>query len=382
VDYRWITAAARRFAREWLSGLVAVLCASAGPAAGADLVGGAVTINGAGGAAYGVTGHNDVNNSDVQAGPGGSFENLDLNLTITAKLAPHVTLAGQLSFDDVGGAPATGLDWTFVEVDFSRFFKLRAGKIKLPLGISNEVESIGTLRPFYSLPDTVYGPTSITSAGYFGGGITGLLYDRAGWSLAYDAFGGELDVRMLEPFQRLGGPLVPGTLTEPEQKTVKGLIGGRLNLGTPIEGLSLRASGYRGDLEDFGTLTFAMLSIDYEGDRWLFRAEGFRTAEREISHGGYLEGAYYLTPHVQLAVQLQGLRTRAPGVPNDSPFLSHLSAALGLNYWFSQSLVVKASIYGIRGNRLAFPRLLDDALLAGSVSQNTPYFTLGTQFSV
>jgi hypothetical protein len=381
VDNQWITAATRRLARERLLGVVAALCAFSGPAVGADLVGGALNINGSGGAAYAVTRHNDVDNSPVHAGPDGSFENLELNLAITAKIAPQVTLAGQLFFDDIGGLSETGLDWTFVQIDFSRYFKLRAGKIKLPLGISSEVESIGTLRPFYSLPDTVYGPTSIASEGYFGAGITGQLYDRAGWSLAYDAFGGELEVQMLEPFQRLGGTLVPGTVTAPENTTVKGLIGGRLVLGTPIEGLSLLASGYRGSLEDFGTLTLAMLSIDYEGDRWLFRAEGFRSAEREITHGGYLEAAYYLTQHVQVAAQMQGLRTHSPGVPDDSTFLSHVSVALGLNYWFSPSMVVKASIYGIRGNRLAFPRLLDDALLAGSVSRDTPYFTLGTQFS-
>ena len=96
---------------------------------------------------------------------------------------------------------------------------------------------------------------------------------------------------------------------------------------------------------------------------------------------GYLEVARFVTTEIQIAAQLQAMRSHAPRVPDGSQLLWHESAALGLNYWFTPGMVMKAALEGVRGNRLAFPRLLDDALLSGGLHQETLLFTVGTQFS-
>jgi hypothetical protein len=368
----------RSWGGAFLAGL-ASFCVLLRDARGAEIGDGLLVINGAGGAAYAITGNNDFKGASLVADPSGGFRNVELTLALAARISPQITISSQLSFEDLG-APATGLDWTFAEVRLANWLKLRAGLIKMPLGISGEVEAIGTLRPFYSLPDTVYGHSSIMADGYYGAGLTGEILEGPRWTLNYDLFGGQTTVSTLEPFARLTVPLVPGTVTVPDDDDLTGLIGGRLVLGTPIEGLSLRVSGYRGKLDD-ATLAVAMLSVEYAGDRWLVRAEAFRAAERTMNHGGYVEVAWFATPKVQLAVQVQGLRTHAPGVPDDSSLLWHASAAFGLNYWFAPNMVVKAAIEEIRGNRIAFPQQLDDALLAGNLSKDTPFFTLGTQFS-
>jgi hypothetical protein len=371
--------AASRFARNFLLALAAICCSAAGAAGGVDLAGGHLVINGAGGAAFAITGNNAFQDSALNADTDGTFRNLDFSLALTARLSPQITVATQLFFDEIG-APEAGVDWSFVEIRFANWLKVRAGKVKLPFGISNEVEAVGTLRPFYSLPATVYGPTAITTEAYYGVGLTGEIFGGPGWTLDYDLYGGETTLVTVEPFSRLTAPLVPGAVVAADEDDARGLFGGRLTLGTPVEGLSLRGSAYRAMLDDSSFLV-AMLSVEYAGDRWLVRAEGFRAAETTMNHGGYLEVARFLTPQIQIATQLQGMRTHATGVPDGSSLLWHLSATLGLNYWFSPGMVVKAAISGIEGNRLAFPQRLDDALLSGTLSKETPFFTLGTQFS-
>ena len=350
------------------------------PARAIDLADGKLTIDGAGGAAYSITSHNDLATGALEADPNGTFKNIELNLTIGVRPWERVAIHSQLFFDQIGAA-ASGVDWSFIEYTFSEKLRIRAGKIKLPLGISSEVEGVGTLRPFYSLPASVYGPTGIASEAYFGAGVTGDFSTSSGWTLGYDLFGGDMSVETSEPFARLRSAPVPGTVTEPFDEEVRKMVGARFTLGLPIDGLFLRVSGYRGDLPDSATLVVALASVEYQTERWLVRAEGFRADEGDITHGGYAEVAFHFTPEIQLALQVEGLRTRAPGVAPNSPFLTHRSVSVGLNYWFSPGLVVKAAAQAISGNRLAFPRLLDDALLGGGVSGDTALFTLGTQFS-
>ena len=359
--------------------MLAVLCGVAGRASGVELADGKVSINGAGGAAFAITTHNELETSALRADPDGNFRNAEFNLALAVRITPRITIATQLFFDNIDGANA-GLDWTFAEVAFDKAFKLRMGKIKLPLGISSETEAIGTLRPFYSLPHVVYGPTGLATESYYGIGITGELFSERRWSLSYDVFGGSTSIETIEPYDRLRQPLVRGTVTEDDEDDVTGLFGGRLILGTPIDGLSLRVAGYRGSVAG-DSLSALLLSLDFEGDRWLVRAEAFRFREDSISHGGYLEVARFITPELQIALQLEAMRTHAHGVPESSSLLWHESVALGLNYWFTPGMVMKAAISGIRGNRLAFPRSLDDALLAGTLAEETAFFTLGTQFS-
>jgi hypothetical protein len=359
--------------------LAACLFASSGAASGIELADGKLSINGAGGAAFAISANNELDTNALIATTGGNFHNAEFNLAIAARLTPQITIASQLFFDDIGTGEA-GLDWTFVEVAFARSFKLRVGKIKLPLGISRETEAIGTLRPFYSLPEVVYGPTGVSSESYFGAGITGELFNERSWALSYDLFAGSTSLATIEPFDRLRGPLVPGTVTAIDDDDVNGLLGGRLILGTPVDGVSFRVSGYRGSVEG-SSMSALLLSFDLEGDRWLVRAEAYRFQEDSLSHGAYLEVARFVTSEIQIALQLQGMRTHAQGVPDGSSLLWHESAALGLNYWFTPGMVMKAALEGVRGNRLAFPRQLDDALLAGPLSEETVMFTLGTQFS-
>jgi hypothetical protein len=358
----------------------AALLATA-PARAIDLADGKLFVDGSGGAAYGITNHNNIRGATMESVPGGSFRNSDLNLNITARPETQITIAGQISFADTVDGPQTALDWAFAQYVFSDALKFRAGKIRMPFGLSAEVDAIGTLRPFYSLAASIYGSAGVVSSAFFGAGITGTFALGGSWELSYDAYGGEMQVALSEPFDRIGQTLVPGSKFEPESTRVRNLFGGRLSLTTPIEGMLFRVSGYHGELADFGAFNAELVSLEYQTEKWLFRAEGLRSQERESSLGGYVEVAYHLDSHWQVAGRVDVLETDAPGIPGSSSLLHHRGFEVGVNYWFSPQLVVKAALADVVGNRVAIPEHLDDALLAGNLGSRTRGFSLGTQFS-
>jgi hypothetical protein len=369
--------------------LAVVVTLSPGAARAIDLADGKLVINGAGAGAFTITDGNDVFNTELIGGHIGSFRNAEFNLIIAVKPTDRVSIVTLFFFDEIGQIE-TGLDWSFVEFLATDWLKIRAGEVKLPLGLSNELEPIGTLRPFFALPAAVYGPSSIAADTYFGVGVTG-EFPVGAYRVGYDFYGGNMSFDTSEPFTALipGSPAsVAGSSIAPVKETVRNVLGGRLGLFTPIEGLSFRLSAYRGSLEDT-SLEVMLLSAEYLNDRWSIRAEGYRSAQRaigNINHGGYVEVAYHLTEAIQVAAQLDGMRTHMAKVNDDSQFLYHRGVGLGLNYWFSPGLVAKASLQHIEGNRLAFPTLLADAIATAKatgtqVADDTLLFTGGLQFS-
>jgi hypothetical protein len=353
---------------------------STAPAWAFDLADGKLLVDGSGGVAYGITNHNNIQFDAMEAVPHGSFRNTDLNLTLTARPEDRITFAAQLFFEDGFDGGQAGLDWAFAQYAVSDQLKLRAGKIRMPFGLSAEVESIGTLRPFYSLPSSIYGSAGVASPAFFGGSITGTFNLDESWAISYDLFGGEMQVEMSEPFLRLTDTLVPGSTFEPLHERVRNIVGGRFSLTTPVDGLLVRVSSYRGQLDD-SSIDAEVLSLEYQTEKWLFRAEGLRGHERDSSFGGYVEVAYRLDSHWQVAGRVDVLKTDSSVVQGDSSLLHHRGLEAGLNYWFSPRLVAKAAFSDMVGNRVAFPQQLDDAILAGNLPSRTRAFTLGTQFT-
>jgi hypothetical protein len=352
-------------------------CATA--ASAADFGDGMLSVNGAGSMVYAVTDGNTVQNGAFVGTSEGNFQNAEFNLTLMAKLLPNVTIDTQLFFDDFAQQVGTGVDWTFVQVRLANWLTLRGGKIKLPFGISNEVQTVGTLRPFLALPASVYGLTGLTAEAYYGAGITGDFVLGSGWGVSYDLYGGELDVTLSPEKVQLAQLFAPASTVQ-DHNDVRNLAGGRLVVSLPIDGLSARLSGYRGTLNGT-TAIMALASLEYQSERWLLRAEGFRATESSnFLLGGYAEAAYRLLPKVEIAAQFDGVRMH--GLMPASRFLRHESGSLGLNYWLSPSLVFKVELTRIHGNMLAVPPNVVTAIMAGTpIPEDTTLLAVGTQFS-
>jgi|GEM_PF-876989 len=355
-------------------------------------------IHGFGGWAYGNTDglSYTVGSSD------GKYDNAEFALNLSAHPSDRLSIVAQIFLEsddsDSNNTKDVELDYAFAEWFVNDALKIRMGRVKHPFGLYGEIFDVGTLRPFYLLPQSIYGPNGYTAKAYNGVGLTGNYDLGAGWGLQYDLYGGEIE----------GDFDIPGLLTtvedfylEPDVAlgfTVKDTIGGRLIFSTPIEGLSIGASAYRGD-EEVGldivskeTRETWVGHAEYLSDRWTARAEWGRLTHKPNfeEEGGYLELAYKLTEHWELAGRYDKWDLTFPGtdfstLPGILPqLLKHKEVAFGINYWFTPSFVVRLDFHKVDGNRFAFvdtPDQVLEALTTNTLDDTTQLVVLGAQFS-
>lgn len=345
------------------------------PALGAELLDGKLYLNGYGGAVYARTQHYTYGTGT----PDGEYD-ANFSLGVQSRLYDDLVAGASIQANDDG---TVELDWAFIEWRLADLFRLRAGKVKQPIGIYAEVKDIGTVRPFFTAPDSVYGPLGITAESYLGAGATGQVGSPRSWSLLYDAYVGELRAQTLD----LSGALQPGATPQAvgvDSDHLERLVGGRLTLTTPLKGLSVKFSAYRAmRMEALGGVLRRQVvfgpSIEFLTDTLSVRAEYFHLKhDAETLDSGYLEVAQYLGEHFQIAGRLEAAHSDYEGVP-DSSFSRHREAAVGLNYWINPDMVLKASIHFIDGNRLVVPDLVGPG---PSPDARTWMAMLGIQFTL
>jgi hypothetical protein len=350
-----------------------------------DLGDGKLSINGFGEWFGGVT--PGGTNAYLDAKPEGNYGDARFALALTSHPVDRATVAAQVHFrpGDIG----VEVDWAFGEWRFDDHFRLQVGRFKHPLGIFGEVMEVGTVHPFLFLPQGVYGNTELTTEGVSGVGAHGIAFDRGGWTLSYDAYFGALEQRVDEPYAKLLSPqdLQAGSTVEVGVEESRETLGGRLELATPVEGLSVLASAY-GSAHGFlanesGVRWVAGPSLEYTGDKLALRVEYFHHRDFDVArtNTAYALGSYFLTEHLQVALRGEISDTELVGFQGESSLLHHRELAAAINWWFTPGLVVKLSGHAIRGNRFAHPDLLDDALLAGTLAPDTFAAFGGMQFS-
>jgi hypothetical protein len=295
----------------------------------------------------------------------------------------------QTFFAETENGSDARLDFAFAEWRFSEKLRIRAGMVKLPFGIYAEITDVGTLRPFLRLPQGVYGPIGFAGESYNGIGITGALNSSSRWSYGYDLYAGGMDMEKFLPPEAFlkGEPFA--TSTEIEDEGTRNLLGGRFTVHTPIDGLEFGASAYTGTLIESGSAHRAVgaLQASFLDDRWSVRSElAYQRSPRDLTgRGFYLEPAFRITQHWQVAGQFNRLTTAISGVtkPSEPSFLAHREAAIGLNYWLSPQVVFKTSFHRVNGNRFAGPSPESYARLvaAGQLQHETFLFMLGVNFS-
>ena len=355
-----------------------VAAALASRAAAVDVADGKLSVGGFGQWGYGRTAGE---NAYFVGNREGNYENAQFSLAVTAQPQDDVLVAGQVFLAPDG---EVSLDWAFGEYRLHDLLRVRAGKVKNPFGIFMEVKDVGTLRPFFTLPHSIYGAGGFGAEAYLGAGITGEWLGRSGWGLTYDLFGGALAMPVFEPRQVLGGPAPYdfSTVTV-EEREAKDVVGGRLVLATPLAGLSFRLSGFTGEIEE-GVLTERLtvygVSAEWALDRFQLRGELFRATvgTEETNLAGYAEVAWNVLPKVQLALRYESLREEREGIPQQSSLLHHDEVAVGLSYWPSPNLAFKGSYHRADGNRFAIPAL---SAADGSIDGRTDLFVVGAQFA-
>lgn len=370
----------------------------AAPAAAIDVASGRLTLSGFGEWGYGVT-SND--NYYLVGGPDGRYENARFGLTVTARPAADLVVAGQVVlasagvFDLPGEFQEATLDWGFAEYRVSDRLRIRVGKVKNPLGLFMEVKQIGTLRPFFTLPQSVYGPANFAADAYLGAGVTGEWQGREGWGAAWDAYAGALEIPSFEPGNAvLVSPSPPWDFAGNPSVAIhddvaRDVVGGRVALLTPFDGLTARVSAFTGTLAQVDPATgldrgderivcFG-LSGEWVLERFELRGEWFRATEgsSETHLGGYAEVAWKFLPTLQVALRFdESHQIVDGGVP--AALLEHHETAAGLSWWPSPNLVLKASYHYVEQNRFAVPASTPPD---GALDATTDLYLVGAQFS-
>jgi hypothetical protein len=316
---------------------------------------------------------------------------------------------------EFNGATQPALDYVFAQYQFHDALKLRAGQVKQPFGLYTETIDVGTIRPFITAPEAIYGPTANIAEAYRGIGLTGNVRLPASFSLDYDVYGGGLNREeyevTLDAYRVMQGRRTFAQVSEGYGTEITDQVyGGRAMINFPIPGLRIGASGYHGNTNEQpspgrGDVQTVIYSFEYAANRIALRSEALREweSDHDRQNGWYYEGAYRLFGGWQVAglfdrasTHLKGKKPGCAAPCSDypvigAPLLSHKELAGGLNYYFSPGFVIKASYHHIEGNRFAQPgrddlvSMLQTAYTSGAtvspLDTHTNAVLLGAQFS-
>lgn len=370
----------------YLTGALAALLATTGAPALAQ-EDERYTLHAFGGVAGGWTDDNDYAFGNVA----GSGSQAYAAVSLMARPMEQLTLVTQFAIELDSGEPELDLDWAFAEWRFADAVRLRAGHAHLPFGIYREIERVGTLRPFYLLPQSLYGLTEMGAENYSGLGGTGRILLPAAWFLEWDLYGGLIDVAERHPLDLLEGEAVRS------ERTLSG--GGRLVVSPPLEGMRLMVSGYAGrvvgevgdepDLEALNapaeTVLVGGVSAEYASSFWLARAEAFMHVDDqgELTQMVYAETAVTLLEKLQVGARFEYSKGAIDPEEGTPRYGLHRELAATVNYLFSPQFVVKLSYHNVFGNRLAFPgpNRLAEVAADGTLAMRTHAVLLGTHFS-
>lgn len=349
-----------------------------------------IQIHGFGGWSYG----RSQTLSFLGATKAGNANNAQFALNLVAKPYERLNIISQVNLRS-SQENEVDLDYAFAEWMATDHLKLRVGRVKHPLGLSGEVYDVGTVRPFQYLARSIYGEDGFTAKAYNGAGLTGVT--RHGkWEVLYDLYAGEIDGDYALPF------IPPGTVDPHASPFVnygiryRDVVGGRVHVTTPVDGLLVGVSAYRGKEEFVGRTLVRKVdrevvlgSAEYARGPAVVRAEWGRGDSKKlhVHQGGYVEGSYFATPKWQLAARYDKLTFDPVGFSRSlDPYklTDHRDVAFGVNYWLNANVVLRANYHITSGNRFAYPatnRDLQTAIDTGTLASDSRALILGAQFS-
>ncbi|MGH7436088.1 MAG: hypothetical protein ACRENE_10480, partial [Polyangiaceae bacterium] len=164
----------------------------------------------------------------------GSFQLSEVGINFTDNITDKLRAGVQLFAQDFGanGNYNVQADWFYLDYRFADWLGVRAGRLKIPFGLYNEVNDIDAARVPILLPQSVY-PLQNRQFLFAQTGFEAYGFQRSSWAgaLDYRLFAGTI---YLDPT----GLLAPGNTLQ-AQFGVPYVAGGRLMWETPFDGLRL-----------------------------------------------------------------------------------------------------------------------------------------------
>ncbi len=365
-----------------------------------------ISIHGFGGWAAGST---DNSNMYLLSSKDVEYSNYNFSLNIAAQPTEKFSIHSQLFWSREKYKQKDGLDYMFAQYYYSLLLTFRIGKVKSPMGLYSEIYDVGTLRPFYLLPVGMYNGPGMFPKSYIGLGITGGFTLSDTWEINYDFISGEMefpefrvDMPVFDPVT--GMPSFDPATMIPETKSVdskpigREVIGVKVSVNSPLLGLNLGLAymsldpsislndGIQKRIEATisNRLNIVVGHFEYQTDKFSFRSEMYKLSKDIEIMGGYFETSYRFFNNWQLALDYDWFASKKKGIFEKldvSSSFDHKSIGMGLNYWFNPNLVLKGSVYMIKGNAFAQPEQLLETYFAGNLKEKTNAIIIGTQFS-
>ncbi len=285
----------------------------------------------------------------------GTFDYRTLAVQARSSFAERDAIVVQLSQQRLGRSPVmqsvheVDVDWAFYEHEFGDGTRVRAGKVKVPFGVFNEIRFVGPLLPFFRPSEILYGEGSYTTETVNGAVVSHTFRAGEPWSVDVDAWAGEWTF-LQQDFQ--------------SRARVTESFGGQLWLNTPWSGVRVGVGGYRGRVSDLlgtppGTDTDHaswQVSLDANLPRFRFTTEFVhRTFEGTRYWAVNAQAGYQVLPRLTLNAQIahSGLRADLPGLTFDAD-LTH-EVAVSANFAIRPDLVLKAEHHWARGHLFESP---------------------------
>jgi hypothetical protein len=178
----------------------------------------------------------------------GSFRWTEGALNFGTSLTDQLRLGIQLhsySFGEVG-AQRLALDWAYGDYKVNQFFGIRAGKVKTPSGLFNDLQDIDSLYPWALLPEAVY-PVDLRDLHLAHTGFVAygdVHPGKRGGDIAYQVFAGSRSADATDGFS-IGLAEEGLNLGDTSGPT----WGGDVRWNSPLSGWILGASYLKNDLK-------------------------------------------------------------------------------------------------------------------------------------
>lgn len=278
-------------------------------------------------------------NTYLKADNKGTWDYNALALVFTAKIDDKSKVWAQLH----STSEQTRLDWAYVDFQLTGNLTGRAGQIKMPFGLYNEIRDIKFLQ-LSTLEPMLYQKASEMIDESFRG--ISAIYDHSvgSGSLSWDAYlGQETDWE--------------GTGAETGRK-FRLIVGGRATYKPPLEGLKFMASAYNSKVEDTAPLPLAngnkkawALSADYTNNNFDVKAEyGKKKFFNEESKTYYVQAGYTFAEKWTPFVRYDYITTDV--AEKTDPAHYQKAKVLGLNYKINNNIAVRLENHWNKGYAL------------------------------
>lgn len=377
--------------RAWLAAIA--LSATAAVPLRAQLTMSDLRVSGFGGWGAGRTNHNRYLFGDSD----GDYSHTDFGVLLSTPVADRVAISALISWRDREQEQTAELTYAFATIRLTQSLDLRIGKVRFPGPLYSEVYDIGTVRPFLTLPQTIYGGSGNSMQNYVGAGLNGNVF-AGGWDFGVAAYGGGGQYH----YSSNRVALYTGSSGSEADVPVEGMVGGAFHVRPPIAGLTVGVAGATLTTFPCGTAipneicpgglraTVVGGNVEYVTNKVWVRSEfaKLRGGDQLKNRAYYIELAYFLTRNWQVAGQVSALTDRFIGsaagpIPLPSDLDRHREKVVGLNYWLAPNVVLKTSVHAINGLRFARPEgsVTPVTLMSSGLEPKTRLVQSGLQFT-